>query len=190
MVYGGFNRVDWREITVEHVRTTAEDVDSQRVDEDYVGLSLRKDKRHISPDGDGAGCLGKPRLMALGPHEKGAAEKFPLRMDSLSAATVDLLFEVSAVGLASSAAKLAAGILRSHSGVIEQPGIGHPHGASRRKPCESADSQRQIKSGGGGNRTRVRKPSALRRYVRSPWFGRTAERSRTGSRRNVPGKSR
>lgn len=29
VVYGGINRLDWREITVEHVQTSAEDVDSQ-----------------------------------------------------------------------------------------------------------------------------------------------------------------
>lgn len=44
VVYGGVNRVDWREITVEHVRTTAADVDSQLVP------MLRLDVRPASAD--------------------------------------------------------------------------------------------------------------------------------------------
>jgi predicted nucleotidyltransferase component of viral defense system len=44
VVYGGLNRVDWREITVEHVHTTAGDVDSQLVP------MLRFDVRPAKPD--------------------------------------------------------------------------------------------------------------------------------------------
>jgi hypothetical protein len=46
VVYGGLNRVDWREITVEHVRTTAADVDSQLVP--MLRLDVRPAKADIA----------------------------------------------------------------------------------------------------------------------------------------------
>jgi hypothetical protein len=46
VVYGGLNRVDWREITVEHVRTTATDVDSQLVP--MLRLDVRPAKADIA----------------------------------------------------------------------------------------------------------------------------------------------
>lgn len=46
VVYGGLNRVDWREITVEHIRTTAADVDSQLVP--MLRLDVRPAKADIA----------------------------------------------------------------------------------------------------------------------------------------------
>lgn len=46
VVYGGLNRVDWREITVEHVRTTAADVDSHLVP--MLRLDVRPAKADIA----------------------------------------------------------------------------------------------------------------------------------------------
>lgn len=46
VVYGGLNRVDWREISVEHVRTTAADVDSQLVP--MLRLDVRPAKADIA----------------------------------------------------------------------------------------------------------------------------------------------
>jgi hypothetical protein len=46
VVYGGLNRVDWRAITVEHVRTTAGDVDSQLVP--MLRLDVRPAKADIA----------------------------------------------------------------------------------------------------------------------------------------------
>jgi len=46
VVYGGLNRIDWRTITVEHVRTTAADVDSQLVP--MLRLDVRPAKADIA----------------------------------------------------------------------------------------------------------------------------------------------
>lgn len=46
VVYGGFNRVDWREIAVERVRTTAADVDAQLVP--MLRLDVRPAKANIA----------------------------------------------------------------------------------------------------------------------------------------------
>jgi predicted nucleotidyltransferase component of viral defense system len=46
VIYGGLNRVDWREITVEHVRTTSTDVDSQLVP--MLRLDVRPAKADIA----------------------------------------------------------------------------------------------------------------------------------------------
>lgn len=46
VVYGGLNRVDWREITIEHVRTTPGDVDSQLVP--MLRLDVRPAKADVA----------------------------------------------------------------------------------------------------------------------------------------------
>jgi predicted nucleotidyltransferase component of viral defense system len=45
VIYGGFNRVDWREISIDHVRTTTEDVDSQLVP--MLRLDVRPERRNV-----------------------------------------------------------------------------------------------------------------------------------------------